>query len=381
MRIALISHQVGFGDGQGRVNYEIARAALDAGIEVTLIAEHCAADLASHEHGRSVIIPTSRLPTRFMKNLSFAVRSALWLKRNPKSVDIIQANGFITMAPVDIVAAHFVHGAWLRSPYAVTKETQWTASGLYQRIYSRLNALLEQTSFRRARRVVAVSENVATELISIGVPAKKITIIFNGVDTDEFHPRRADRSMIGAPTGVVIFLFCGDLQTHRKNFDGILRAIAAVEGVHLAVAGSIAESPYPALAKELGVSERVHFLGYVRDMSSLMVATDAFIFPSRYDPLGLVLLEAMASGLPVITARTTGASVVLDDPYWTVEDPEDTTELARMVRLLAEDPFLRNQLGERNRLKVLAHNWISMSSSYIELYRDLYADFDFGHDD
>jgi glycosyltransferase involved in cell wall biosynthesis len=380
MRLALISHQIGFGDGQGRVNYEIARAALDAGIDVTLIAERCAVDLASHKQGRTVIIPTSKLPTRFMKNLSFAVRSALWLKRNPKSVDIIQANGFITMAPVDIVAAHFVHGAWLRSPYAATKETQWTASGLYQRIYSRLNALLEQTAFRRARRVVAVSENVATELISIGVPTEKITTIFNGVDTDEFHPRRTDRSMIGAPAGAVTFLFCGDLQTHRKNFDGVLRAIAAVEHVHLAVAGGIDGSPYPALAKELGILDRVHFLGYVRDISSLMVAADAFIFPSRYDPLGLVVLEAMASGLPVITARTTGASAVLDDPNWTVEDPENTAELARMVRLLAGDPFLRCQVGKRNRLKVLGHDWMSMSSSYLDLYRDLYVSVNVGGD-
>jgi glycosyltransferase involved in cell wall biosynthesis len=307
-----------------------------------------------------------------MKNLSFAVRSARWVKRNLRSVDIIQANGFITMAPVDIVAAHFVHGAWLRSRYASTKKTQWTPSGLYQKIYSRLNALLEQTAFRRARRVVAVSKNVATELISVGVPTDKIAIIFNGVDIDEFHPRRTDRSIIGAPTGAVTFLFCGDLQTHRKNLDGVLRAIAAVEGVHLAVAGDIAKSRYPALAKELGVSHRVHFLGHVRAMSDLMAAADAFIFPSRYDPLGLVVLEAMASGLPVITARTTGASAVLDDPNWTVEDPEDAAELARMVRLLAEDPSLRNRLGEENRHRVLAHDWVSMSSSYLELYRALH---------
>src|ERR1700744_1615176 len=136
MRLALISHQVGFGDGQGRVNYEIARAALAAGHDVTLIAEICATDLASHEHGTFVRLPTSKLPTRFLKNLSFAVRSSRWLKRNRKSLDIVQANGFITLARVDIVAAHFVHGAWLHSPYAAPKETRWTVSGLYQRAYS-----------------------------------------------------------------------------------------------------------------------------------------------------------------------------------------------------------------------------------------------------
>lgn len=371
MRVALISHQVGFGDGQGRVNYEIARATLDAGHDVTLIAERCAEDLSSHERGTFISIATSKLPTRFLKNLSFAVRSARWLRKNRRSIDLVQANGFITLARVDIVAAHFVHGAWLRSPYASPSETRWTASGIYQRIYSRLNAILEQTALRRARKVVAVSKNVADELISVGVVADRIVIIFNGVDTDEFCPRATDRSVNGAPAGALTFLFAGDLRTSRKNFDGVLKAIGAVEGVHLAAAGGITNSPFPALAKRLGVADRVHFLGQVKNMSDLMVATDGFLFPSRYDPFGLVVLEAMASGLPVITSAATGASAVLQDPQWCIEDPEDHEELVNKLRRLAESPSLRAGIGLENRQKSLSHSWHSMAEAYIRLYRDL----------
>lgn len=367
MRIALVSHAVGFQDGQGRVNYEIARSALYAGNLVTLIAESCADDLAAHDRVHLVIIPVSSLPTRFLKNLSFAIRSACWLKQNRKDIDVIQGNGFITFAAVDVVAAHFVHGAWLDSPYARTG-TDWSVRALYQRGYTKMNAYLEQVAFRRARRVVAVSENVASELRKAGVLDHQIAVIFNGVDLDEFYPRVSDRPFFRLPDGVTLFLFCGDIRTRRKNLDTVLRAVARVECVHLAVAGAVDGSPYPALARELGIADRVHFLGHITNMSGLMGAADAFIFPSRYDPLGLVVLEAMASGLPVVTAKTTGAAAVLNDPHWTLNDPEDVSELARLVLLLAADPLLRKRLGDKNRFKALAHSWTAMAQQYLDLY-------------
>jgi glycosyltransferase involved in cell wall biosynthesis len=232
-----------------------------------------------------------------------------------------------------------------------------------------MNTLLEQTAFRRARRVVAISDTVANELRLVGVADTRIAVIFNGVDIDEFRPMASDRAAFQLPEGVTLFLFSGDIRTHRKNLDGVLRAIAQVDSLHLAVAGGLEGSPYPALARELGIANRVHFLGHIKQMGALMAAADAFIFPSRYDPMGLVVLEAMASGLPVVTARTTGAFVVLDDRQWTLDDPEDASGLVHMLRQLASDPLLRKRLGESNRAKALRYTWKSMASSYLDLYR------------
>jgi glycosyltransferase involved in cell wall biosynthesis len=372
LKIAIISHYFGFGDGQGRVNYEIASAAVDAGIDVTLVAERCDVYLATHSRVRFIRIPMSSLPTRLLKNLSFAIRSVGWIRQNRKDIDVIQANGFVTFANADIIAAHFVHGAWMKSPYAAPNKKNWTLNTLYQRANTKINARLEQTAFRPARKIVAVSENVASELRSVKVPDSRIAVIFNGVDTVEFKPRESDRTLFSLPPNVPLFLFSGDIRTHRKNLDGVLRAVAQVEGAHLAVAGNLTGSPYPALAKDLGIAGRVHFLGHVKNISGLMAASDAFIFPSRYDPMGLVVLEAMATGLPVITAKTTGASAVLDDPQWTLDDPENLPELVRMARTLAEDPSLRKQVGERNRAIALNHTWHSMALAYLDLYRAIH---------
>ena len=368
MKIAIVAHLFGFRDGQGRVNYEVAKAVLDAGHELTMLGHECADDLATHRRAKFVKFPESSIPTQFMRNWSFAVRSTRWLRKHRNSFDVIQANGFVTFARVDIVAAHFVHGAWLRSPYSIPREKWWSLHALYQRAYTRINSFLEQTAFRRARKIVAVSDNVAEELKSVGVADHRIIVIFNGVDVEEFRPRKQNRSLFQLPEEGTLFLFSGDIRTHRKNLDGVLRAMACVDGLHLAVAGNAGGSPYPALAKELGIADRVHFLGHIAQMSALMATAEAFVFPSRYDPMGLVVLEAMASGLPVITAKTTGAYAVLNDPEWTLDDPEDVSELARMVRSLTEDPILRRRLGEKNRSRALGHTWKCMASAYLDLY-------------
>ena len=110
----------------------------------------------------------------------------------------------------------------------------------------------------------------------------------------------------------------------RKNLDTVLQALVGASGVHLAVVGAREGSPYPALAERLGVADRVHFLGFRRDMAQIMQAVDIFVFPSRYEPFGIVVLEAMASGVPVILAATVGAAeVVTPDCGVVLPDPED----------------------------------------------------------
>ncbi|WP_237181465.1 glycosyltransferase family 4 protein [Paraburkholderia tropica] len=94
-----------------------------------------------------------------------------------------------------------------------------------------------------------------------------------------------------------LLLFVGDLRTPRKNLGTVLEALKQLpEHVHLAVAGYLLGSPYPEMARQLGIESRVHFLGLVREMPMLMRSVDAYVFPSRYEAMSLSLLEAMAAG-------------------------------------------------------------------------------------
>jgi glycosyltransferase involved in cell wall biosynthesis len=142
--------------------------------------------------------------------------------------------------------------------------------------------------------------------------------------------------------------------------------------MHLAVLGCTNHSPSPAQAAELGLEGRVHFLGYQRDVAHFMRSSDLFVFPSRYEACSLVLLEALASGLPAITAKTTGGSELVDTSCGHVlDDPEDTASLVEVLRRLTESAAERRRLSLGAREKARQHSWASMAAEYIRLFHDI----------
>jgi glycosyltransferase involved in cell wall biosynthesis len=368
-RLALISHRFQRNDGQGRVNYEIARAALDHGYQVTILAAHCAEEIANHPHARHIRIGQDWIPTELLRNLAFAWSSARWIKRHRRELDLIQGNGFVTWERCDIVAAHFVHTAWRKSQYYPF--TSFSPYSLYQRLYTFLNSRWEKRAFVGATRVIAVSKGVAEELATLGVPAERIDVIYNGVDTDQFCPGDADRPSFGLPPHVPLALFVGDIRTPRKNLESVLRALQHAPAIHLAVAGSVKGSPYPALARELGVSQRVFFLDKVSGIPSLMRAADLFVFPSRYEAHPLVVLEAMASGLPAIVSGNFGAEDFLGDGGEILKDPNDVSALAAIMNETACAPEKRKLMALAGRQRALTMRWSAMAAAYLDVYQQV----------
>jgi glycosyltransferase involved in cell wall biosynthesis len=371
VKIGIVTHKVAKGDGQGRVNYEIAQAALRYGHQVVLIASQVAPELDSHPCACWVPVPVARWPTELVRNQVFAWRSFRWLRRYSQQLDVVHVNGFITWADSDVNAAHFVHSSWLRSPVHSIRLRQNPYS-IYQGLYTVCNAFLERRAYRCARVVVAVSEKIRNELVDISVSDKRIRVIPNGVDLQEFSPGPADRRDLGLPGEVPLALFVGDIKTPRKNLDTVLHALVEVPELHLAVVGSTAGSTFPELATRLSVAPRVHFLGYRQDMSQLMRAADLFIFPSRYEAAPLVVLEAMASGLPIVTAKTAVATDLVSAECGTVvDDPNDTRAIVRGLEWLVQDPERRKRMGQAARSIVEQYSWQQMSDRYLLLYEEI----------
>jgi glycosyltransferase involved in cell wall biosynthesis len=364
MRIGIVTRRVGPHDGQGRVNMEVAREALRQGFDVRLFCE--SADPALRDEGAEIVAlpPPAFLPSRLLRDQVFAARSAAALR----GCDAVLANGFATWARCDVNAVHFVHRAWAASPHHPWRQHR-DARSLYARLYASVNARLERGAFRRARRVVAVSQKLKAELVAGGVPAERITTILNGVDTAEFAPGAADRAGLGLPDGVKIALFAGDLRTSRKNLDSVLMALAkSSPHLHVAIAGRHEATGWPAMADRLGVAERVHFLGFRTDMPALMRAADFFVFPSRYEACSLVLLEALASGLPVITAASAGgAEIVTENVGFVLADSEDVDGLAASMTRLAENDGVRLGMRAAARRLATAHGWQAMARHYLAL--------------
>jgi glycosyltransferase involved in cell wall biosynthesis len=374
LRVAIVTHVVRHNDGQGRVNHEIARAALAENIAVTLIASHVAPELLAHPNVRWVPIRIGRWwPTNLLRQQVFAFKSALWLRTHRNDYDVLHVNGFITWMPADVNTAHFVHSGWFGSkyyPFGLTKGL-WSA---YQFVYTRVNATLEGWAYRRSRVITAVSQKVADEIRAIGLtPRNRVDVIYNGVDTQGFAAAEGDRAKFKLPADAFLLLFVGDLRTPRKNLGTVLEALRQLpDHVHIAVAGYLPGSPYPEQARALGIADRVHFLGLVKEMPVLMHSVDAFVFPSRYEAMSLSLLEAMAAGLPVVTARTAGGAEIITPACGIVlDDPDDPRALAGAIARLANSPDERRAMGVAANELATGFGWARMAAQYIALYRQL----------
>ncbi|AFY41933.1 glycosyltransferase family 4 protein [Nostoc sp. PCC 7107] len=371
MKLCIVTHKIKKGDGQGRVNYEVAQEAIRRGHHLILLASEVAPEIEQNSQVTWVPIAVDSYPSEFIRNFIFAQKTAAWLQKHRAEIDLLKINGAITKVAADVNAVHFVHSSWLRSPVHISRIRR-DAYGFYQWLYTALNAHWEKQAFQRAKVVVAVSEKVAQELTNIGVPRDRIRVIVNGVDLQEFSPGIPSRQKLNLPENVNLGLFAGDIRTPRKNLDSVLQALVQVPNLHLAVVGSTEGSPFPQLAADLGISERVHFLGYRRDIPEIMRSVDLFVFPSRYEACTLVLLEALASGLPVITATATGgAELVTPECGIVLPDSDDVEALATALSSLVSDLTLMQQMGQAARAVAEQYSWSTMAQTYMDLFEEL----------
>lgn len=212
-------------------------------------------------------------------------------------------------------------------------------------------ALLEQRQAEAADRIVAISSMIEGLLRKRHVrQERKITCVPNGVDEDALRlgdfaaGRLATRRLhLGERQSQIMLFVAHNLKL--KGFDTALKVleqlIRAGDDVHLIVAGAERPSGKGDLAPALHLVERVSFVGQQMDMRPLYAASDLLLHPSRWDACGLVVLEALAMGLPVVTTATTGAAAfVRDGPMGAVARSAGDVEtiVSSCRRVLAERP-------------------------------------------
>ena len=232
--------------------------------------------------------------------------------------------------------------------------------------YHRVQMAVERAGFRSPKLLcaLAVARLVQDDLIrSFDLSGERVTTLYNGVDCASFRPpnepseRAAIRQQLGLPDGVRAVLFVGS-GFARKGLSFLIEAWARLPGSpRLIVAGSDrALTKYQRLAARYGLGDRVRFLGRRGDVPELMRAVDALALPSLFEPFGNVALEAMASGLPVLTTSRCGVAEVVPDELrpFVVNDPSDAVELVAKAQALIEAP---PGLGEIARAAAEKFTW------------------------
>lgn len=220
---------------------------------------------------------------------------------------------------------------------------------------ARLLAWFRTTEERRALWAdghIAVHERVANVVRSRYRLRSPITVIEDGIGTAAHMVPRPARS---APEGELRVLWAGQIG-YRKGLDVALAAVAGarqdIPGIRLQVAGVL---PGQVPGVDAGwETEGVEWLGIIPPdrMPEVYRHADLLIFPSRYESFGLVVLEAMAAGLPVITSTAVGGCAAVDGRNGFVIDGHDPADYAAALRSLA-DPELRAKIAEINRRDIL----------------------------
>jgi len=173
-----------------------------------------------------------------------------------------------------------------------------------------------------------------------------LTVIYNGVDLQRYHPdnrarfRAAARGEARLASDRWLVLFAGS-GFERKGLATTIEALARLDdrGAHLVVVGKGDTRPYADLASRLGVAERIGWLGARPDIERWYAAADTLALPTRYEPFGNVHLEALASGLPVVTTTAAGGAEVVTPACGAVVEPGDPIALAAaLTRVRALDP-------------------------------------------
>ncbi len=375
MKICMITYDFVTRSGQGRVNYEIAHYLADQGHELYLVASEVASDFERYPnvHPLLVNIP-GWVKTAFLQNQLFALKSQSILQQH--EFDIIHANGSITYHRSDVNACHFVHSSWLKSDYHPIRSAL-SLGNIYQWFYNWLNAQWEQRAYRQTNRVIAVSDFVKDSLVEDAhVSVTTIDVVWNGVDIEQFRPIGPSevntlRSELALPIDACVSFFTGDIKSNRKNLDLVLQALVQLPVQHhLVVAGAKAGSPYLAMAEALGLGQRVHFLGHRSDVATLLRCADIFAFPSHYDPCPLVILEALASGIPVITARSVGNSALIQsgENGYILDSNYDLDGLVKILQELGESPEQRSRIGKMGRETAEVRSWKNMAKQYEAIY-------------
>lgn len=351
MKVAFIRYKYDPYGGAERFTDAVIRSLANRGVEVHIFARKWTNQVAPS----IVVHPVGGFERpSLLRHMSFAHNVCRALRG--LHFDLVQSNER-TLCQDVYRAGDGVHSRWL--------ELRSANSGWLKRSTLKLNPFhlylrhLERQLFEhpRLKAVIVNSCMVRDEILSrFHIRGEKVHVIPNGVDLDRFHPKHRsgtgvsfrDRQGISRSAPVVLFVGSG---FERKGLEPLMRAVASVgEALQLWVVGKGRTRRYEELAAQFGIASRTRFLGPQDDVAPFFAASDMFALPTLYDPFPSVILEAMASGLPVITTAQCGAAEIITQGRegFVVDSPSRVDQIALHLGQLLE-PRVRTCMGEAAR--------------------------------
>jgi glycosyltransferase involved in cell wall biosynthesis len=255
--------------------------------------------------------------------------------------------------------------AWMNRAARHTPKGPWARIG-------RLGGYYNLKYYAGFEELIANTEDIAEWIVEQGWPAGRVRCIPNFASAPP-DGGPLDRASLDTPAGAPLLLAMGRLH-ESKAHDVSLQALAELPDAFLWIAGvGPLEAKLKAMAEGLGVAPRVRFLGWRTDPSALYRAADVCVFPSRYEPLGNVVIQAWAHGLPVVAAASQGPRALIEDGRDGLLVPiDDPAALAEGVRRVLADPKLARQFAQRGLGRVAAE---FSEAAVVAQWKTLFSDY------
>jgi glycosyltransferase involved in cell wall biosynthesis len=302
----------------------------------------------------------------------------------PEGPGIVTISHGVESPPGDVYHVHSLQRAWLAAGRAVTVRGVRVPNAVrYALPHHQVLLALEWEYFQRhhPRRILAPSSGLAQDLENFyGVPADIIEIVPYGFDPAQCNPSRRvalrDQERAAArinPDAIIVLFVANEL--HRKGFGTLLEAVGSLQAtpIEIHVFGRTPLDAFQARIDQLNLNDRVRFHGATQDVGRAHALGDFFVLPTQYETFGIVALEALASGLPVIVPRRTpgAGEIVRDDENGLLqEDPTDVDEL-RSLLVKALDPESRARWSANASASVVDLTWSRLGARVERVLLDL----------
>jgi glycosyltransferase involved in cell wall biosynthesis len=370
------------GDSEANFIWEAARAVAQWGHQVRVIAQHWPGSPTYEWLGEIEVIrprywwPESQellrregggLPIVWRKSrlarlqmLPFLLVHTLAVARYARGCDVIHAQWTLSAGAAWL--SRVSHGC----PIVVTLH----GSDIFQAAQGRLGARLTRRVLQGCDRIIAVSQALAEAAGQIGISPGSITVIPDGVDLSQFSPAQSEREPL--------LLYIGSL-IKRKGVEYLIEALAAIAqrqpSLRLLIVGDGPERPtLERLVSDRCLTERVTFAGQQPSNQVRLWLQQAklFVLPSVEEGLGVVLLEALACGVPIVASRVGGIPEAVTPEVGLLVPPANPTLLGEaIIQLLSDEP--RWQMMSQNARKRAEefYDWRQIAAKLITIYRDL----------
>jgi glycosyltransferase involved in cell wall biosynthesis len=308
---------------------------------------------------------------------------------------LIQATGACSLLS-DVIQVQFINASWRKKKKEFSKlklfENPMARQtgilrnfflGLYHQGLLLFNIGIEKITYRKSKTYIVLSELLKRELRQEFGIESQVHVIHHGVDPEFFRPPSVDskdriqiRNRHQVKDDEVLILFAGEYE--RKGLCVVLQTLAKLPSnlrarVKLLAVGGGSIEGFQSLADELGVRSQTVFLGHQKNVEAYYRAADLFLLPTYYEPFGLVILEAMSCGLPVIVTAEAGASELIEHGVSGLKiiDPSDIGEILGLLVPLCESSQKRQQMGAAARKVAEGRSWDHVASEYEAILRPL----------